>query len=281
MRSNEDRKDWIDSSIENLLRDWKLPQGSGMEKLKESVFYSFSKGGKRFRPILALLIAESFAVHPQTVLPWAQAVEMIHTYSLIHDDLPCMDNDDYRRGEPTNHKIYGETTALLAGDALLTEAFAVIAESYKAQSSVGLHLVGLLSNAAGLRGMVGGQAIDLEFHKEMPSFQELKEMHLLKTGALIRASAEGAALLCGLPAEKVNLCRQFGELLGLAFQVKDDLLDSIEKQEPGSFPSVLGIEQTENFLDQISEDALAHLSQLGIRQGPLVELVQYNIHREK
>lgn len=279
--TNEDRKEWVDSSIENLLQSWNLPASSGMDKLKESVAYSFSRGGKRFRPVLALLIAESFAVRPQTVLPWAQAVEMIHTYSLIHDDLPCMDNDDFRRGEPTNHKVFGETTALLAGDALLTEAFAVIAEAYKDNASVGLQLVGMLSQASGLRGMVGGQAIDLEFQKKKPEFEELREMHLLKTGALIRVSAEGAALICGLPSEKVKVCRQFGELLGLAFQVKDDLLDAQEKEESGSFPAVLGHEKTEKFLKDISEEALTCLLNLGISQGPLTELVQFNFQRLK
>ena len=246
--NNQDRKEWVDGAIERLLDGWQLPDSPGLEKLKQSIAYSYSRGGKRFRPVLSLLIAETFAVHPQRVLPWAMAVEMIHTYSLIHDDLPCMDNDDFRRGEPTNHKKFGETTALLAGDALLTEAFALIAQSYKEDPAIGLRLVALLSQAAGLFGMVGGQAIDLEFQKLKPSFADLEQMHLMKTGALIRVSAEGAALICGLPSEKIQLCRQFGERLGLAFQIQDDLIDAKEKQEPGSFPEVLGLEQTENYL---------------------------------
>ncbi len=203
--NNVDRKEWVDASIDQLIGSWQVPSYKGIQKLKDSMSYSLSKGGKRFRPVLALMIAESFAVHPQRILPWAQAVEMIHTYSLIHDDLPCMDNDDMRRGEPTNHKVYGETTALLAGDALLTEAFAVLATAFRQEGELGLKLVGLLAEAAGLLGMVGGQAIDLENQKLMPGLDELKKMQEMKTGALIRVSAEGAALVCGLPGEKVNI----------------------------------------------------------------------------
>ncbi|MGZ5278926.1 MAG: polyprenyl synthetase family protein [Pseudobdellovibrionaceae bacterium] len=277
--NNQDRKEWVDEAIERLLDGWKLPASPGLTKLKESIAYSYQRGGKRFRPVLALLVAETFAVHPQRVLAWSMAVEMIHTYSLIHDDLPCMDNDDFRRGEPTNHKKFGETTALLAGDALLTEAFSLIAQSYKDEPDIGLQLIAMLSQAAGLFGMVGGQAIDLEFHQQKPSFSDLEQMHLMKTGALIRVSAEGSALLCGLPVEKVNLCREFGEHLGLAFQIQDDLIDAKEKLEPGSFPAVLGLEQTEKYLADLNQTALQNLADLGITHGPLKELVHYNQNR--
>jgi geranylgeranyl diphosphate synthase type II len=279
--NNQDRKEWVDQAIDRLLASWNLPASPGLHKLKESIAYSYSRGGKRFRPVLSLLIAETFAVHPQRVLPWAMAVEMIHTYSLIHDDLPCMDNDDFRRGEPTNHKKFGETTALLAGDALLTEAFSLIANSYKEDASVGLKLVALLSQASGLFGMVGGQAIDLEFQKQKPNFSDLEQMHLMKTGALIRVSAEGAALICGLPAEKIQQCREFGEQLGLAFQIQDDLLDAKEKQEPGSFPEVLGLEKTRTYLEDLSQKCLKNLAQLGAGEGPLQELVLYNQNRNQ
>jgi len=279
--NNQDRKEWIDSGIDELLKKWNVPASSGIEKLKDSITYSYSRGGKRFRPVLSLLLAEGFAVHPQRVLPWALAVEMIHTYSLIHDDLPSMDNDDFRRGEPTNHKVFGETTALLAGDALLTEAFGHIANSYWEEPKLGLHLVSLLSQASGILGMVGGQAIDLEFHRQKPSLDELELMHRMKTGALIRASAEGAALICGLPIEKIQICREFGENLGLAFQLKDDLLDSGEKEEPGSYPGVVGLEKTRDYLFEVTENAKQNLQQLGISKGPLYELVQFNLEREK
>jgi geranylgeranyl diphosphate synthase type II len=276
-----ERKEWVDSAFDRLLETWQIPSSGGIQKLKESMSYSLSRGGKRFRPVLSLLIAESFAVHPQRVLPWGMAVEMIHTYSLIHDDLPCMDNDDFRRGEPTNHKVFGETTALLAGDTLLTEAFGLLAHSYQEDPRVGLHLVALLSDAAGLFGMVGGQAMDLAFQKEKAQLEDLKLMQEMKTGALIRVSAEGAALICGLPGEKVQLCRQFGEKLGLAFQLKDDLLDAVEKSELGSFPGIIGIEKTNEYLQQISQQAFEILNQLGLSEGSLQELVQFNLTREK
>lgn len=279
--NNQDRKEWVDSAVEKLLSDWPSLPFSGVRKLKESISYSYSRGGKRFRPVLSLLIAESFAVHPQKVLPWALAVEMIHTYSLIHDDLPCMDNDDFRRGEPTNHKVYGETTALLAGDALQAEAFHLLAKSYSDDPALGLKLVHLLSQASGFSGMVGGQAIDLEFQQHRPQLEELTKMHEMKTGALIRVSAEGAALICGLPEDKVKAVKEFGEHLGLAFQIKDDLLDAQEKDEPGSFPSVIGKAETQALLASISKRAIDCLQMLGIPQGPLVELIEYNSNREK
>ncbi len=280
MNSTE-RKEWVDSSIDELIANWDVPSLSGIQKLKESMAYSLSKGGKRFRPVFSLLIGEAFGIHPQRILPWAMAVEMIHTYSLIHDDLPCMDNDDFRRGEPTNHKVFGETTALLAGDSLLTESFGLLAHAYHEEPALGLKLVGLLSEAAGLFGMVGGQAIDLEFQKEKPRVDELNIMQDMKTGALIRVSAEGAAVICGLPVEKIKTCREFGIHLGLAFQLKDDILDAKEKDELGSFPGVIGIEATETFLKETTEKAISCLKQLGISQGPLMELVQFNSQREK
>ncbi len=274
-----DRKDTIDSYIESWLKSWELPEAKGIQKLQEAMAYSLCKGGKRFRPMLSLLIAEAFAVHPKKALAWATAVEMIHTYSLIHDDLPCMDNDDLRRGVPTNHKVFGETTALLAGDSLLTEAFHLISSEYSQEPAIGLKLVAILSSAAGLLGMVGGQAIDLESQKSAASFEELKLMHQLKTGALIRASAEGAAVICCLPSEKILFCRKFGEDLGMAFQLKDDLLDSAEEIETGSFPALLGLEGTTKYLDEISQSALNALALLDIGEGPLVDLVDFNLYR--
>jgi geranylgeranyl diphosphate synthase type II len=279
MMNSSDRKDAIDSYIQSVLTDWQLPEARGISRLQESMGYSLLKGGKRFRPMLSLLIAETFAVHPKKVLPWAAAIEMIHTYSLIHDDLPCMDNDDFRRGEPTNHKVYGETTALLAGDALLTEAFAHISDKYAGEPAIGLSLVSILSKAAGLFGMVGGQAIDLESQKSLASLDELKLMHQMKTGALIRASAEGAAVICCLPADKILFVRKFGEDLGMAFQLKDDLLDSNDEIELGSFPAVLGLAGTSDYLSQVSQSALNSLTLLDITKGPLVDLVEFNLYR--
>lgn len=273
------RQEAVDDFISSYFRGLQPPRAQGIQKLQESMEYSVLKGGKRFRPVLCLLLAEILAVHPKSVLPWAMAIEMIHTYSLIHDDLPCMDNDDIRRGSPTNHKVFGETMALLAGDALLTEAFKVIADFYESEPAIGLRLTQLLSNAAGFSGMVGGQAIDIQSEKNQRSLPEANLMHAMKTGALIRVCAEGVGVICGLPSEKVQTCRQFGENLGLAFQLKDDLLDSQQQIESGSFPALLGMDETKEYLDEVSEKALQSLQALNVSPGLLKELVIYNQQR--
>lgn len=275
-----ERQDLVNQAFAHIFSQIDFPRSAAAQQLSQSMEYSFLGGGKRFRPVLALLIAEAFAAGPQRVLSWAAAIEMIHTYSLIHDDLPCMDNDDVRRGQPTNHKVYGETTALLAGDALLSEAFRTITYGFHQDPQIAMDLVTILSEASGPSGMVGGQAIDCQAQKEKISLQELALMHKLKTGALIRATVEGAAVACGLPKVKVALVREFGELIGLAFQLKDDLLDATEKIELGSYPSLLGIEATASYLEEVSAQAKEKLSGLSIPEtNPLYQLVDYNRER--
>lgn len=275
-----DQKELFEKYLENYFDELQLPRAEALHELLNSIRYSSLGGGKRFRPTLILLISEAFAVGPQRVLPLAAAVEMIHTYSLIHDDLPTMDNDDFRRGEPTNHKVYGEATALLAGDSLLSEAFGVIARSYQQDPHIGLRLIQVLSEAAGVQGMTGGQAIDLQSKKDQRSLQELNLMHAMKTGALIRVSCEGAAIACGLPENKTALVKNFGELIGLAFQLKDDLLDSSEKVEEGSFPALIGLEETQKYLEEVTLKAKAQLQELGLQAGPLFEIIKYNFDRK-
>lgn len=260
------------------MRDLKFAQAEG--PLGESIRYSLWQKGKRFRPTLCLLWAEAFGISPQRVLPLAMAVEMLHTYSLIHDDLPCMDDDDVRRGEPTNHKIFGEDMALLAGDALQAEAFAVIAGGHVHDAKIGMHLVQLLAEAVGSQGMVGGQAVDIRAEGKVLSRDELLQMHAMKTGALIRLASEGVAVVAGLPLAKQQCMRRFGEELGLAFQLADDLLDSSEqKLEPGSFPALVGWAAAQEMLSQVSKQAFALLCELGIEKGPLHDLVQFNLER--
>jgi geranylgeranyl diphosphate synthase type II len=239
--------------------------------------YSLHNGGKRFRPQLCLTLAETFGVSPQKILPWAAAVEMVHTYSLIHDDLPCMDDDDERRGQPTNHKKFGEATALLAGDALLTEAFYTISISYQDHPKVGLKLTQILAEAAGAFGMVGGQILDLATKNKKIGFTEMSTIHALKTGALIRSCTEGTAVVCGLPEDKVQLCKAFGENLGLSFQLKDDLLDA----SMGTTEMGMQTQEIEAYLAKISGLAIENLEQLEIVNGPLVEMVTYNQQRQK
>lgn len=278
----EDRREYFDEIMKGYLSDIELPQASAISELKKSIEYSAVRGGKRFRPVLCYLVAEAFGCHPSKITPLACAIEMIHTYSLIHDDLPCMDDDDYRRGEPTNHKVFGEALALLAGDALLTEAFYLLAIGYPEDPQVSVALSRLVSEAAGIRGMVGGQSIDMKAQETPPELEEMITMHEMKTGALIRVCAEGAAVACGLPAKQIQLCKKFGSHLGLAFQLKDDLLDSSSGEiEPGSYPALIGIEKTEKFLHEVSDKATQELHQMGISNGLLVQLVEYNNRRLK
>ncbi len=238
--------------------------------LSESMKYSLGSGGKRFRPFLAFLVSESFKLKlnskiENSILPFCLAIEMIHTYSLIHDDLPSMDNDDFRRGLPTNHKIYGEDIALLAGDALLTHAFHVISYYYKSQPHLGIKLVELLSDKSGYHGMIGGQLLDMKATSDI-QLDTIETMHRLKTGALIQASAIGASVVSGCNENQIHLISLFSHALGLAFQIKDDLLDANDKdQDFKSYVKLVGYQQTENYLKQqtdLANNLLDQLSQM-------------------
>lgn len=257
--------------------------------LKKSIQYSLLQNGKRFRPSLCLLTAQTMDCPQEKALPFAAAIEMIHTYSLIHDDLPCMDNDDFRRGQPTNHKVFGESTALLAGDCLLTLSFELITEHYAAQPELALKLIRLLAQAAGFVGMIGGQAVDLNAKiNKLSDINSLLNMHARKTGAMIRVCTEGAALIALANRQSsvnanalLDQWRSFGEKLGLAFQIKDDLLDSAEHAlEEGSIPELLGIEQTHSLLKQTQQEAANILAQMNLSNGLLLDLLNYNFQRE-
>lgn len=271
----------VNQYVENYLQQMDLPASESILELRKSMIYSATNGGKRFRPVLSLLVAELFGCSQERVMPFAVAVEMIHTYSLIHDDLPCMDNDDMRRGKPTNHKIFGEDFALLAGDALLTEAFLLIADKYSDTNFLVGTLSRLLSQAAGIRGMVGGQAIDLRAGKKKFSVEELTQLHLLKTGALIRVAVEGAAVIAGARPVEIECLRKFGEGLGLAFQVADDVLDHGEKdQDQRSFTGILGLQGTKDYLAKISQESLAELHRVSADAPMLEYLISFNQNRQ-
>lgn len=250
----------------------------GVATLLESVRYSvLQEGGKRFRPVLAMLVAEALGGRPEPILPFAAAVECVHTYSLIHDDLPAMDNDDFRRGQPTNHKKFNEATAILAGDALLTDAFRMIADNYQAEPRLGLQAVVELAQAAGLVGMVGGQAIDMASKKEAITIDELHTMHRLKTGALIKVSAMGAAILCKASSQQTSEIAAYAENLGLAFQVADDILDfDPVRPEPGSYPALLGLDATKKVLGELTEACMMILKRWPASAEPLREIARYN-----
>lgn len=273
--------DLVEESVRAWVNSFEVKdQSPGLKKLIEAMGYSFLSGGKRTRPVLGLLLAEALGVRPQKVIPWVLAVELIHTYSLIHDDLPCMDDDKERRGRPTNHIVFGESLALLAGDSLLTESFGLLSRSYSDEPAKGLKLVELLSEAAGFWGMAGGQALDLEAQKSLPSQDGILDMHSRKTGALFRVICEGVAVVCGTEVQLQSSARQFGAALGLCFQLADDVLDSIPEIETGSLPDLIGLPATQTLLDSETEKALQLLSQIGIQSGALVEIVRWNQSRK-
>ncbi len=250
---------------------------TGLSAMRYSLL---QKGAKRFRANLACFTTEALGADLTEVLPFAAALECVHTYSLIHDDLPCMDNDDFRRGEATNHKVYGDATALLAGDALITEAFTLLADRYAIRPEIGLKLVSLLSKAAGMRGMISGQMRDLETGaKPLQKIEDLKLMHEQKTGALILVAIQGAALIGGAsPRQSMDLL-QFGRNLGLAFQVKDDLLD-FQEDKGTSYTSFMGFAEAEKFLAQLTEQCLHSLKDWDEKSEPLRQMAKYNFARE-
>lgn len=264
------------NSLHQLAR--KLPE---VKVLWESLNYSFESGGKRFRPFLTSLVVNAYS-KSQNYLPFALATEMIHTYSLIHDDLPCMDNDDFRRGKPTNHKVFGEDIALLAGDAFLTQALSLLAHEYSEHPKLAVELIKLLSLKAGAVGMIGGQVLDMKSSADITLVQ-LELMHRLKTGALIEAAVMGGALICDANADETLAFSRYAQSIGLAFQIKDDILDAGEKdQDFKSFINLLGMEKTKAELQKQVDISLQALDKLAhLNTQPLKDLVIYNQTRNK
>ena len=262
-------------------------------RLGEAMRYSLEAGGKRVRPVLCLLASEAVGGSAEEALPGALALEFVHTYSLIHDDLPAMDDDDLRRGRPTNHKVFGEGHAILAGDALLTEAFSVMAAA-PLEPGRRAEALALLAAGAGWRGMAGGQALDLEGETlQVYDLDHLRLIHRLKTGALLRASLEIGAVLGGAPPTEQAALRAFGEAIGLAFQIQDDILDATAAEadlgkRAGkdaargkiTYPSLLGLDGARRALQEATETSLCHLAALPHRNS-LAAWAQYLAQRAK
>ena len=263
--------------------------------LYDAMYYSLLAGGKRIRPVLLLESCRLCGGAPEQALPFAGAIEMIHTYSLIHDDLPCMDDDDLRRGRPTNHKVYGEATAVLAGDALLTAAFEwMLDPSVTLPPQRVLEAAGVLARAAGAQGMVGGQILDMAGEGHAMGLAEVEELQRLKTGALIRAAAEmGCVLAGGSGAQRAAVCR-YAERLGLAFQIRDDILDVVgdeatlgkpvgsdAKSEKNTFVTLRGLEECRRLVDGLTEEAVEALSIFGAEGDSLCWLARSLASREK
>jgi geranylgeranyl diphosphate synthase, type II len=282
---DQEQQKWV-SSIEDFMSThldiYRSEISDVPQILVDSASYSLNSGGKRFRPLLCLAVAEHYNSDPMLVLPWASAVEMIHTYSLIHDDLPCMDNDDERRGKATNHKVYGEAMALLAGDALLTEAFALIFKFYQPDPALGMKLVEKLSTASGIQGMIAGQVRDMQAEKVPVDAKALTEIHKLKTGQLIRVALEGAGIACDASQNDILALKFFGENLGLAFQIQDDLLDYAEgKEDKKNFVNLIGKKETQDLLQETSRKAKNFLNKLQKPSVKLLQMVEYNLSRPK
>lgn len=264
------RSDEYRSYIEGYLADWYSRfDDEPQKKLFEAMKYSLLAGGKRLRPIFALEFCRLCCGDWKKALPVAAAVEMIHTYSLIHDDLPCMDNDDFRRGRPTNHKVYGEAMAVLAGDALLTDAFAV-ASTAKLDGTAMADMIGVLSECAGSLGMVGGQVLDIMSEERVLTEQEVLDIQSRKTGALIRAACAGGAIAGGANAVQYDAACQFAAALGLAFQIRDDMLDVIGTREEmgkgvgtdetkNTFVRLYGLQKCEELVQKYTDYALEAL----------------------
>lgn len=275
-----------------------LPKNYKYEKnLISSMEYSLTAGGKRIRPMLAIEFAKLCGGTQEAVMPFACAVEMIHTYSLIHDDLPCMDNDDMRRGKPTNHKVYGEDIALLAGDALLTLAFQTILseKSVALNGSEKCAKAGrVLAECAGAVGMVGGQTIDLESENKQITDELLKIMDIKKTGALISAACQLGCISAGANDEQLKAAADYALNIGIAFQIVDDILDvtsdtetlgkpvgSDEQNKKSTYVSLLGIEKCRELSKELTEKAVKSLSVFESDTEELEKFAFYLLNREK
>lgn len=259
--------------------------------LHEAMHYGLFGGGKRLRPALAIAAAEAVGGAPTQALPGAAAVECVHAYSLIHDDLPCMDNDEMRRGRPTCHKVYGEAIALLAGDALLTQAFGILAGA-QARAEVVAACVAKLAEAAGSRNLVGGQAADMLAEGKEVRVAELKFIHQGKTAAMMSVSLRIGAMLGEGTEEEVERLAGFGRLLGLAFQIVDDILDATRSSEElgktagkdvaagkATYPAVMGLEGARREAARLTRKAQGMLEPFGERGGTLRAIAEFLLHR--
>lgn len=260
--------------------------------LKEAMVYSLQAGGKRIRPILLLAAIRTFNEDPMLGLNTAAALEMIHTYSLIHDDLPSMDDDDLRRGKPTNHKMFGEAAAILAGDGLLTYSFQLIAEDAALTSDKKVKLIALLARCAGPEGMVGGQAADIEGEMKQLSANELENIHVHKTGRLLTFSVMAGGIISGVSSFELELLERFAFHIGLAFQIQDDILDiegseeiigkpvgSDESKHKSTYPSILTMKGAKEKLQFHLDEALTSIDELPVDSSLLTEIAQLIVSR--
>jgi geranylgeranyl diphosphate synthase type II len=290
----QEKREIVDSALERY-----LPKKEEFtSNLHKAIQHSLFAGGKRIRPILSIASFETVGGEGERILPFACALEMIHTYSLIHDDLPAIDNDDYRRGKPTCHKVFGEGIAILAGDGLLTEAFRLMTnqpakDHSSSDGGLILDLVNEVAQAAGVLGMVGGQVVDVESEGKAVDLPTVQYIHSHKTGAMILASVRVGAKLGGAKGEILKALTRYGDSLGLAFQVADDILNvegeaALMGKKTGSdlsrgkatYPSVLGVEESRKKGRELVELSVDALKQFGPEADPLREIARFVMARE-
>lgn len=288
-----EKKRIVDEALERY-----LPEEEGAPpSLNKAMRYSLFAEGKRIRPILAIAAFEAVGGKGEKVLPFACALEMIHAYSLIHDDLPAIDNDDFRRGQLTSHKVFGEGIAILTGDALLTEAFRVMTDprhfsEIEKDAVLILEVVNEIAWAAGLQGMVGGQVVDVESEGKAVDLSTVEYIHSRKTGAMIRVSVRVGARLGGAQGEVLEALTRYGECAGLAFQVMDDILNvegdaqvlgksigSDREKRKATYPSLLGMEESKQRARRLVTQAVESLSPFGEEAEPLREIARFILSR--
>ncbi len=286
----KEKKDAVDAFFHDYFKEQRRPA-----VLQEAMLYSLFAGGKRVRPILAMAAYEACGGNAANILPYASSLELIHTYSLIHDDLPAMDDDDLRRGKPTNHKVYGEAVAILAGDALLTEAFCILSDpSYGSgiREKDLLNASREIAVAAGYQGMVAGQVQDILSENAEADADALQFIHRHKTAALICASAKVGGILAGSGAKIIEALTSYGENIGHAFQVIDDILDvagdtkelgktvgSDEKINKMTYPRLYGLERSREIAKKLVDDAVSSLNLFPSGADPLREIARYLLER--
>jgi geranylgeranyl diphosphate synthase type II len=281
--------------VEEALFKYLPAENNTPAEIYKAVRYSVFAGGKRIRPILCLAAAEACGGNIASSMPVACSLELIHTYSLIHDDLPSMDNDDFRRGKPTCHKVFGENIAILAGDALLTEAFVLLSRAEKVDSSAEklLAVIHEIAQAAGIAGMVGGQTLDVLSEKSSPDLEVLQQIHRRKTGAMIKAAVVSGAIMSDAPKDKIQALADYGMNIGIAFQIADDILNvegdrELMGKETGSdkalgkvtYPSLMGMDYAKQELQNSIDKAMICLAVFDKRALPLRQIARYIMERK-
>lgn len=281
MHYNDEIIDYINATIKSF-----TPKKTFPNEIYDSVYYSLFGSGKRVRPYITIAVCDMLGGDSEFIKPLFSSLEMIHTYSLIHDDLPCMDNDDTRRGAPTNHVVFGYSTALLAGDALLNLAYETLFDSYEKVNNKSNYIkaCGIISHAAGISGMVGGQIADMKYDESNQNKDALEYIYLNKTGELIKAAALCGALSADITNEEYSKITEYAKNLGMLFQITDDILD-MHNNEPEegkmTYASVYGYEYVVEFAKKLYEESVDSLSIFGEKASSLIEFTQKIYNRKK